>query len=236
MDQRTLQLIQRGLVAAVTVVLALLVITAFMKVIEPSDETATPQTTTTDVTTTTPDSTTTSTTDAGATGTTTDVVTPAICSEPEPSDAEATVLRVHYPCGSNDLATGGSFVYRAVPPTDLVLTTTIRELVKGLDADEDALGFRSPFPDSGDGSFLGVSISGGTAFMEFDVTVFPEGVDTPEGSQIFLSTLNVNVFQFDTVNSIEYRLGGSCDAFWQQLGSSCEVVTRAQWQAQLASE
>ena len=236
MDQRTLQLIQRGLVAAVTVVLALLVITAFMQVIEPSDGTATPQTTTTDVTTTTPVSTTTSTTEAGVTGTTTDEVTPAICSEPEPSDAEALVLRVYFPCGSNDLATGGSFVYRAVPPTDLVLTTTLRELVKGLDADEAALGFRSPFPETGDGSFLGVSISEGTAFLEFDVGVFPEGADTPAGSQIFLSTLNVNVFQFDTVNSVEYRLGGSCDAFWQQLARSCEVVTRAQWEAQFASE
>jgi hypothetical protein len=223
-------------VAAVTVVLALLVITAFMKVIEPPDEMAAPQTTATGVETTTPASTTTSTTDARVTGTTTDVVTPAICSKPEPSDENATVLRVYFPCGSNDLATDGAFVYRAVPPTDLVLTTTLRELVKGLEADEAALGFRSPFPQGGAGSFLGVSISEQKAFLEFDSSVFPDGVDTPEGSQIFLSTLNVNVFQFDTVNSVEYRLGGSCDAFWQQLGSSCQVITRAQWQAQLAAE
>lgn len=234
MDPRTLQLIQRGLVAAVTVVLALLVITAFMKVLETSEPSATPRTTTTGATTTTTESTTTSTLPAGVTTTTTDVATPAVCAESEPPGEAVTVLRVFYPCGGTPLATGGTYVYRAVPPTDLVLTTTLKELVKGLEPDEAALGFKSPFPDDAEGSFVGVTISEGTAFLEFNASVFPDGADTPEGSQILLSTLNANVFKFDTIKAAEYRLGGSCDAFWQQLGASCEVVTRAQWQAQLA--
>lgn len=235
MDPRTLQLIQRGLVAAVTVVLALVIVTAFVKILEPADETASsPRTTTSTTSTTEPETTTTSTTAGTVTTTTNGVVTPAVCIEPEPPDDDTTVLRVFYPCGANDIATGQTFVYRAIPPTDLVLTATLREMVKGLDAEEAALGFRSPFPDGAAGSSLGTSISDGTAYLEFSADVFPDGVDTPEGAQIFLSTLNANVFKFDTIKAVEYRLGGSCDAFWQQLGSNCQTITRAQWQTQAA--
>ena len=236
MDPRTLQLIQRGLVAAVTVVLALVIVIAFIRVLEPSDPAAASRTTTTATSTTVPDTTTTSTTSGSVTTTTTDgVVTPAICLEEEPPAENVTVLRVFYPCGGNDTANDQVFVYRAVPRTDLVLTATLREVVKGLDSEEAELGFRSPFPPDAEGSFLGATIEAGTAFPEFTIDVFPEGVDTPEGSQIFLSTLNANVFKFATINAVQYRLGGSCDAFWQQLGSSCETITRDQWQASLTS-
>ena len=141
---------------------------------------------------------------------------------------------MHFPCGASQLATSGVYVYRGVPTTDLVLTTTMREMVKGVDEAEAALGYRSPFPNDAENSFLGVTIDReqSKAFLDFTPDVFPDGVDTPEGAEIFLSTLNANVFQFDTVNQIEYRLGGSCDAFWQQLGGSCEVITRAEWQSQ----
>jgi hypothetical protein len=114
-----------------------------------------------------------------------------------------------------------------------VLTTTLREMVNGLEDEEAALGFRNPFPAEAADAFLGVSISQGTAFVEFTAALFPEGADTPEGAQILLTTLNANVFQFSTIDAVEYRLSGSCDAFWRQLGASCEVVTRAQWRAQL---
>jgi hypothetical protein len=234
MDPRTLQLIQRALVAAVTVVLALVVVTAFVRVLEPADDTIAARTTSTSTATTEPETTTSTTLEPGVTTTTSDVNAPAICIDEEPSSNAATVLQVFYPCGGTDLAIGGTYVFRAVAPTDLVLTTTLREMTKGLEPEEAALGYKSPFPADADGSFLGVSLSEGTAFLEFNTNIFPPGADTPEGAQIFLSTLNANVFQFDTISEVEYRLGGSCDAFWQQLGASCEVVTRSQWQSQIS--
>ncbi len=233
MDPRTLQLIQRALVAAVTVVLALVVVTAFVRVLEPSDDTVAVRTTTSTPDTTSPETTTSTTLSRGITTTTDAVTTPAICIEDEPSSEAATVLQVYFPCGGSDLAIGGTYVYRAVAPTDLVLTATLREMVKGLDADEAALGYKSPFPATAEGSSLGLTLSEETAFVEFTIDIFPDGVNTPEGAQILLSTLNANVFQFGTISQVEYRLGGSCDAFWQQLGASCEVVTRAQWESQL---
>jgi hypothetical protein len=232
-------MIQRGLVAAVSLVLALIIITAFRGLLEPPDETTPLRTTTTealaandddDITTTTtePGSTTTSTTGPET--------TPAICFEDEPEDTEATIVRVYYACGSTDIATGGTWVYRAVEPTDLVLTTTMAEMVKGLDDGEEALGFKSPFPASAEGSSRGVSIVDGTAFIEFDDGLFPDGADTAEGSQVFLSTLNANAFQFPSIDAVEYRLRGSCDAFWQRLGAEgCETITRSEWEAQVAA-
>ena len=235
MEPRTLQLIQRGLVAAVTVVLALVIVTAFMKILEPADPAvAAPRTSTTTTSTTEPE-TTTSTTSGSVTTTSNGAVTPAACAEPEPPGENVTVVRVFYPCGTNDTANDEVFVYRAIPETDLVLTATLREMVKGLDDDEASLGFRSPFPNGADGSFLGATINQGTAYAEFTIEVFPQGADTPEGAQIFLSTLNANVFKFGTIDAVQYRLGGSCDAFWQQLGSSCETITRAQWQSSLTA-
>lgn len=237
MDRRTLQMIQRGLVAAVSLVLALIVITAFRGLLESPGETLPPRTTTTlaqgdggEQSTTT-----TSTTAAAVDATTTTAVTDgAVCVDSEPDSNDVTVLRVYFPCGSSDLA-GGTYVYRAVPPTDLVLTTTMKEMTKGIEPEEQALGFRSPFPSGAESSFLGVSLQEGTAYIEFDAEIFPDGADTTEGSQIFLSTLNANVFQFDTISAVEYRLGGSCSAFFQQLGRECERITRSEWRSQQAS-
>ena len=107
MDRRTLQMIQRGLVAAVSLVLALIIITAFRGLLEPPDETIPRRTTTTESlaandddddtpTTLEPGSTTTTTTNAET--------TPAICFEDEPDDTEATIIRVYYACGSTDIA------------------------------------------------------------------------------------------------------------------------------------
>lgn len=236
MDQQTLQMIQRGLIAAVSIVLALIVITAFRGLLASPGETIPPRTTTTVAAPTTAGETTTTTTVAAAT-TTTDVAVPAVCLDEEPSSEAATVLRVYYPCGSEDLAIAGTYVYRAVPQTDLVLTATLKEMVKGLEPEEEALGFRSPFPSGAEGSALGVTIdtTEHTAYVEFSDDVFPSGADTAEGAQIFLSTLNANVFQFDTIDAVQYRLGGSCDAFWQHLGGQCEEISRSEWRSQLIS-
>ncbi len=235
MDRRTLQMIQRGLIAAVSFVLAMIVITAFMNVLETPDDTLPLRATTSTIA---DDGDTTTTTtiapaaSAATTTSTTAGATDDVCAEEMPADEDSTILRVFFPCGGADPATGGTFVYRAVAPTDLVLTSTLREMTKGLERSEAELGFNTPFPAGADGSFLGVSLAEGTAFLEFNADIFPGGVDTAEGAQIFLSTLNANVFQFSSIDEVEYRLGGSCAAFWLRLGAEeCDTITRAEWQS-----
>ena len=237
MDQRMLQMIQRGLIAAVSIVLALIVITAFTDLLRPADATSSPRTTTTvqPTETTFGDDEPTSTQVEQTTTTAAGALTPAICVEEEPPDDGSTVLRVFYPCGQTDLAT--AYVYREVAPTDLVLTATLEQMVRGPEAEEADLGFRTPLPEAAADSFLGLTISAGTAYVEFGNTdVFPPGVDTTEGAQVFLSTLNANVFQFGTIDAVVYRIAGSCDAFWINLGEEeCIEISRSDWQSQLAS-
>ncbi len=242
MDQRTLQMIQRGLIAAVSLVLALIVITAFRGLLEPPSAAAPIRTTTTTVaasedTT----STTTTTTVAGAVATTTTeaVDEENVCAEQAPIEESATTLRVFFPCGSADPSVDGTFVYREVPETNLVLTTTINEMTRGLDREEAELGFRSPFPATASTAFLGVSLDreSATAYLQFTEDIFPADITTETGSQLFLSTLNANVFQFDSIDQVEYRLGSSCEAFWQRLGiEECDTITRAEWRASLFTE
>lgn len=232
MDRRTLQMIQRGLIASVSLVLALVVITAFGDLLEPPETTFAPRTTTTLDLAGEEETTTTTAAATPTTSTTTVTAAPAVCAEEPPDTESESLLTVFFPCGPSDPTVDGTFVYRTVPETDLVLTTTLREMTRGLDENEVELGFRSPFPAAADGSFLGVSIAEGTAFLEFNNDIFPPGVDTAEGARIFLSTLNANVFQFNSINQVEYRLAGSCAAFWQQLGiEGCDTVTRAEWQS-----
>lgn len=232
MTPRALQMIQRVLVAAVTVVLALVVISAFIKVIAPPGAavalptTTRPSTTTTEppVRTVPPPSVTT---------TTPGPVDGGRCEETAPNLPDMTVLRVFYPCGTGAVART-RFVYREVPPTRQVMTATFAQLTKGIDSTEFDLGFRTPLPADASSAFLGVSINGDRVLLEFTEGIFPEGVDTPEGMQVFLSTLNANVFQFASISEAEYRVGGSCDAFWSHFGSKCQIVTRSQWESSVA--
>lgn len=74
-----------------------------------------------------------------------------------------------------------------------------------------------------------VTMDGSTAVVDFETQLVDEAsaAGTSTGSGLFLGALNRTVFQFSTVERVEYRLGGSCDAFWewQQVGP-CQIVTR----------
>jgi hypothetical protein len=43
---------------------------------------------------------------------------------------------------------------------------------------------------------------------------------------MLLQELNGTVFQFPEIRSVEYRMEGSCDLFWEWLQYGCRVVAR----------
>jgi hypothetical protein len=49
---------------------------------------------------------------------------------------------------------------------------------------------------------------------------------TSTGSTLLLEQLNATVFQFSTAERVDYRLEGSCDAFFEWLQRGCEVIER----------
>ncbi|HUF31883.1 MAG TPA: Gmad2 immunoglobulin-like domain-containing protein [Acidimicrobiales bacterium] len=118
---------------------------------------------------------------------------------------------------------------RAVPASPGVLRASLDALLAGPTADERADGFSSWFSEETAGALLGVTVADGRAVVDLDPSL-PDlipNASTSAGSAALLAELNATVFQFGTVDEVEYRLGGSCDAFFEWLQSSCTIITRA---------
>jgi len=144
---------------------------------------------------------------------------------------EATVVRIAFSAGMTHFSVffhrGDELVEvrREVPKTAGVLRAALESL------------FQGPQPADGDG--LSSLFSTDTAELLADVAVRPDGTavvdlagmvpnaSTSAGSEAFLAELNATVFQFPTPNRVEYRLEGSCDAFWEWLQyGDCRVLDR----------
>lgn len=235
MTPRALQIVQRILITATSLVLALVVLTAFVRVLRP----ASPEVLAAAVTTTTVappgEGTPTGTlepdpeTEEEPDSTTTTVVTESITCDPPPAPDGGTVLRVYYTCGTPAQPTPDAFVRRAVPTTDLVLTGTLQQMVAGPTAEEREAGYTSYFSNATADSFAGVSLDARVATVDFSGLDVIEGIDSEPGSDFFLAELNANVFQFGTIDSVEYRLDGSCEDFFALLGQPCTAITAGQW-------
>jgi len=237
-----LEAIERVLMAALAVILALGVWNAFLRVID--EDTAPAVTGTTNA----PDAaggsaaTTTTTIPIVVRSTTTTIgvsTTEAVggfpfkdgvCRQTQPRTTEAvTLLRIHYNCGNIIEPSGATFIYRTVPRTAQRLGATMTELVKGPTDAERELGFGSFFSADTANAFRGVTISDGRAFIDFNAFEVPEAVTaTDQGRQFFVINIAANALQYDSVTSVEIRLGGSCQAFSELIGASgCTVVTQA---------
>ena len=245
MTSTALQIVRRILITATAVVLALVIGATFMRVLRPPDPDAIarnrieassssppgtivdgglpavpPSTTPTEV----------------AETTTTGPGPPepsATCGEPAAPSRGGTVLQIYFTCGESVVPIADSFVYRAVPATELVLTATLAEMVKGPTEAEMEMGYSSLFSEATSNAIAGLSLSGGEATIDFAGLDEIEGISAPEAGLFFLADLNANVFQFGTISSVEYRLDGSCDAFWELFGEECHTVTRSDWREQL---
>jgi hypothetical protein len=107
------------------------------------------------------------------------------------------------------------------------LDGALRALVVGPTPAERSDGLFSWFSEETRGVLRRVQISNGEVIVDFrDLPDLIPNASTSAGSRDLLMSLDSTVFQFDEVETVEYRLDGSCDAFWEWLQRSCEVVTR----------
>lgn len=133
---------------------------------------------------------------------------------------EPDVVRVWYRRGEEPVA-----VPRAVGGTPL--TTALHELVAGPTLEERERGLTSWFSDSTRRVLRRVRLEEGFLVVDFvDLPTLIPGASSSAGSQALLMSLDSTVFQFDAVDSVEYRLSGSCAAFWEWLQRECAVVRR----------
>lgn len=119
-------------------------------------------------------------------------------------------------------------VYRLVPESAGVLRASLEALLAGPSAEERAASLGSWFSAETAGMLRSVTVDDGHAVVDFDDLrpVIPNA-SSSAGSERLLAQLDATVFQFRSVESVEYRIQGSCEAFneWLQYGG-CTPRTR----------
>jgi hypothetical protein len=146
---------------------------------------------------------------------------------PQPSPAVGEmVVKVYFSCD----AEAGVLrpAYRLVPESARVLRAALDALLSGPTAAERDASFGSWFSEDTEGMVRSVTINGGHAVVDFDDLrpVIPNA-SASAGSERLLSQLDATVFQFRTVETVEYRIEGSCEDFteWLQFGG-CDARQR----------
>lgn len=147
---------------------------------------------------------------------------------PERSSGRPIIL-VFYHCGPEDSPLGEAWVYREVPDDGPLLTLTVEALVGGPTVAERADGFRSLFSPATAGALITVASDAGHVVVDFhDLGPLPS-LAIDEG-RFFLADLNNTLFEHEIVEAVEYRIEGSCEAFWAYFeDAGCKVIDRAVW-------
>jgi spore germination protein GerM len=152
----------------------------------------------------------------------------AACAPPEvpaPS-ADQTAVQVFFTCAA-DLSVVG--VTRVVPQSEAVLRAALHELLAGPTAAEQRAGLTSLFSAATKDMLKIVTVDdAGLAVVDFhDLrTVIPNASGSTASTQL-LRELDGTVFQFPSVRSVEYRIEGSCPAFFEWLQRPCEFRERS---------
>jgi len=67
----------------------------------------------------------------------------------------------------------------------------------------------------------------GHAIVDFaDLRTLIPNASSSAGSAMLLEELNSTVFGVEAIRSVEYRMEGSCEQFWEWLQYSCQTVRR----------
>ncbi len=122
--------------------------------------------------------------------------------------------------------------YRTVPDDADQLTATIEALIAGPTTEEIENGYASFFTAESAPGLNGIESDGGRLVVDFNEAVLVNGSNTSTGMLFYHAELYANVFQFEEVQSVEFRLNGSCEAWARSFeGEDCRVLTRVEWEA-----
>lgn len=116
-------------------------------------------------------------------------------------------------------------VPRVVPAEREPLEAALAELFNGPTVTESRAGFGSWFWYRTAPLLNSVELSpDGVAVVDMgNIFAYMNGASTSAGGAALVAQLNHTVFQFPDVTAVEYRIDGSCDAFFYQLQSSCQL-------------
>lgn len=123
---------------------------------------------------------------------------------------------------------GDGLVPAPRPAADRTVRSALESLVAGPTSEERREGLSSWFGDDTRNVLREVRSEGDRVIVDFDESL-PQlipGAGSSAGSEVLLGALDSTVFQFPEVAAVEYRMGGSCDAFWEWLQRECIVIRR----------
>lgn len=119
------------------------------------------------------------------------------------------------------------------------LEAALRELLRGPTPEERDDGLSSWFSPETAEALRSVTLNEqGDAVVDFrNLASLIPAASSSAGSGMLLGELNATVFQHPEVRTVEYRLDGSCEAFWNWLQYDCQILTREEvghpsWQPQ----
>jgi len=153
-----------------------------------------------------------------------DTLPPGAVQPPAPGeDPRTATVRVHFTRDEAPIA-----VEREVTAPAVLRGALEQQLAGPTPRERDALGVTSWFSAETAGMLRSVTLDEeGRAVVDFeDFSRVIPGASSSLGSLTLLGELNATVFQFPQVQSVEYRFGGSCDAFSNWLQYDCQVFER----------
>lgn len=143
---------------------------------------------------------------------------------PAARDARTTTVRVYFTRDEEPVP-----VDRTVPDTASLPRAAIEALLAGPTADERTAGLTSFFSSETAEMLNDVTVdAAGNAVVDFrDLRRIIPNASSSFGSRILLGELDATVFQFPNIARVEYRIDGSCEAFWEWLQyGGCQVAER----------
>ncbi|MCJ7628107.1 MAG: GerMN domain-containing protein [Longimicrobiales bacterium] len=116
----------------------------------------------------------------------------------------------------------------AESPLSADLRTALERLLRGPTAPPQTAGAHSWFSrETADALRSATVDSTGHATVDFnDLRPLIPNASSSAGSASLLEELNSTVFRFPGIRSVEYRMEGSCDRFWEWLQYECHRVMR----------
>lgn len=139
-------------------------------------------------------------------------------------DTDSASFSIHFSRGESTAT-----VTRRVPAGTVSLEAALRQLLRGPTPAERAEGIHSWFSDTTAQALRSVQVNeAGHAVVDFaDLRELIPNASASAGSAMLLRELNGTAFAVPSVESVEYRIQGSCEAFWEWLQyGGCPVQQR----------
>lgn len=149
----------------------------------------------------------------------------APAAEPEPGRGDQ-IVHVYLLCDRPGDVRAVQAIPRVVPSEREPLEAALVELFAGPTVAERRAGLGSWFWYRTAPLLHSAELSpDGLAVVDMgNIFLYMNGASTSAGGSALLSQLNHTVFQFPDVTAVEYRIDGSCDAFFYELQSMCQLI------------